>query len=260
MLLAADIRNGHSVLGLVREPYDTADVTGHWRVSTDRRRTADEWAVLVRGLVADQAPAGRLTGLAVSSTVPAVLHEWRAMAERHFAALPLVVVEPGTRTGLSVLTDNPREIGADRICNAVAAASRYPGPTVVVDFGDATTYDVVTEEGRYVGGAITPGIEMALQALGSGSAQLREVEVARPRSVVAKNTVEALQSGLVFGVAAQVEGMVARIREEIGASRTFTVVATGHHAPLVAAECGCFTDHEPLLTMRGLAVIYARNL
>ena len=260
MLLAVDIRNGHSVLGLVAEPYDAGEVVGHWRVSTDRRRTADEWAVLVRGLLAEQAPSGRLDGLAVAATVPAVLHEWRLMASRHFSALPLVVVEPGTRTGLSVLTDNPREIGADRICNAVAAAARYAGPTVVVDFGDATTYDVVSEDGRYVGGAITPGIEMGLEALGQGSAQLREVELIRPRSVVAKNTVEAIQSGLVFGLASQVEGMVARIRAEIGAVPRLTVVATGRQAPLVAAECDCFTDQEPLLTLRGLSLVFSRNL
>jgi type III pantothenate kinase len=255
VLLAADIRNAHTTLGL----FDAADADHprhHWRVATDRRRTADEWAVLVRSLMRE-AEVQALTGVAVAATVPAVLHEWRAMAARHFSGAALVVVEAGTRTGLSVLTDNPREIGADRICNAVAAATAYDGPVVVVDLGDATTYDVVSADGRYVGGLITPGVQMSLEALGEGSAQLREVELVRPRTVVAKNTVEALQSGLVWGTAAQVEGIVSRIREELGGM--LTVVATGHHAPLAVAECGCIDEHVPLLTLRGLVLVFLRN-
>ncbi len=255
MLLAADIRNGHTVLGLL----DGDEIVGHWEVSTDRRRTADEWAVLVRGLMAQRAPGGRLSGIAVAATVPAVLNEWRGMLKRHFAALPHVIVEPGTRTGLPVLTDNPREVGADRICNAVAAVHHYGGPAVVVDSGDATTYDVVSVEGRYVGGAITLGVELMLETLGERSAQLREVELVRPRSVIAKNTVEALQSGLVFGVAAQVEGMVSRIREELGGPADLSVISTGRHALLVSAECRCFTEYAPLLTVRGLALVFALN-
>lgn len=255
MLLAADIRNAHTTLGLFAGAEADAPLQ-HWRVATDRRRTADEWAVLVRGLLRE-AGVEEPTGLAVAATVPAVLHEWRAMAARHFASATLVVVEAGTRTGLSVLTDNPREIGADRICNAVAAAAAYPGPVVVVDVGDATTYDVVSAEGRYVGGLITPGLVMSLEAMGRGSAQLREVELVRPRTVIAKNTVEALQAGLVWGIAAQVEGLVSRIREEMGGD--LTVVATGHHAPLVVDECGCVDRHEPLLTLRGLILVFARN-
>ncbi len=255
MLLAADIRNAHTTLGLFAGP-DAAEPLGHWRVATERRRTSDEWAVLVRGLMRE-AGVEELTGLAVAATVPAVLHEWRAMATRHHPAAALVVVEPGTRTGLSVLTDNPREIGADRICNAVAAAEGYAGPIVVVDFGDATTYDVVSADGRYVGGLITPGVEMSLEALGQGSAQLREVELVRPRSVIAKNTVEALQAGLVWGTAAQVEGLVARIREHL--DDLPTVVATGHHAPLVLEECECVDEYDPLLTLRGLTLVFSRN-
>jgi type III pantothenate kinase len=256
VLLAADIRNAHTTLGLFVDA-DGDRPLRHWRVATDRRRTADEWAVLVRGLLRE-AGGEQPMGLAVAATVPAVLHEWRAMAGRHFAAARLVVVEPGTRTGLSVLTDNPREIGADRICNAVAAAATYAGPVVVVAVDAATTFDVVSAEGRYVGGLITPGLEMSLEAVGQGSAQLREVELVRPRSVIAKNTVEAMQAGLVWGIAAQVEGLVKRIREELGGE--LTVVATGHHAPLVVAECGCVDHHEPLLTLRGLMLVFARNI
>ena len=255
-LLAADIGNSHTVLALLEGDV----VVGHWRVSTDVRRTADEWAVLVRGLLADQGIRVVPTGAAVCATVPAVLHKWREMLARHFSHLPSVVVEPGTRTGLPVLTDNPREVGADRICNAVAAADRFGGPAIVVDFGTATTFDVVSAQGQYVGGAIAPGLEISLEALGRRGAQLRQVELQRPRSVIAKNTVEALQSGLVFGAAAQVDGMVDRMVAELGeAPDTVAVVATGHLAPLLVEECRCFTEHLPLLTIHGLALVFARN-
>lgn len=256
MLLAADIGNSHTVLGLL----DGDEVTAHWRVATDERRTADEWAVLLRGLLdgAEGEPAP--TGIVVCSTVPAVLHEWRSMLADHFAAVPSVVVEPGVRTGIPVLTDNPREVGSDRIINALAVAQQFGGPAIVVDFGGtATTFDVVNEKGQYVGGAIAPGIEISLEALGRRGAQLRKVELQRPRTVIAKNTVEALQSGLVFGVAAQVEGLVARMRAELGDPGDLAVVATGHLAPLVVEECACFTAHEPWLTLRGLAIVFSRN-
>jgi type III pantothenate kinase len=252
-LLAVDIGNGDTVLGLL----DAGVVASTWRVSSDERRTSDEWAVLVRGLLGDSLDT--VTGAAVCATVPAVLHEWRAMLPSLFADLPRVVVEPGTRTGLAVLMDNPREVGADRICNAVAA-STFAAPTVVVDFGTATTFDVVNGRGQYVGGIIAPGIATSLEALGERGAQLRQVELLRPRSVVAKNTVEALQSGMVFGFTSLVEGLVARVVTELGElAADVRVVATGHHAPLVVDECNCFTDHEPWLTLRGLALIFDRN-
>lgn len=253
-LLAVDIGNSHTVLGLMVE----GEVLAHWRVATDERRTSDEWTLLVRGLLAEH-PC-ELTGIAVCSTVPAVLHEWREMLERRFSDVPSVVVEPGVRTGIPVLTDNPREVGADRIINALAAARGFEGASIIVDFGTAITFDVVTERGQYVGGAIAPGIEISLEALGRRGAQLRKVELLRPRSVIAKNTVEALQSGLVFGVAAQVDGLVARMNAELGAEpESVNVIATGHLAPLVMAECASFTVHEPWLTLRGLELVFARN-
>jgi type III pantothenate kinase len=255
-LLAADIGNSHTVLGLVSDGQVTAD----WRVATDERRTSDEWSVLLRGLLG---PAiDEVDGIAVCATVPAVLHEWRDMLLRHFPDVPRVVVEPGVRTGVSILMDNPREVGTDRIINALAAVHEYGGPAIVVDFGGtATTFDVVSGKGQYVGGAITPGIEISLEALGRRGAQLRKVELARPRSVIAKNTVEALQSGMVFGVASQVEGIVDRMIAELGADPAdVTVVATGYLAPLVLDECRCFTDHDPWLTLRGLELVYSRNV
>lgn len=254
-LLAADIGNSDTVLGLLDGP----DVVAHWRVSTDERRTSDEWAVLVRGLLAEA--DRRVDAIAVCSTVPAVLHEWRDMLGRHFEGIRSVVVEPGVRTGVPVLMDNPREVGADRIINALAAASEFGGPAIVVDFGGtATTFDVVSAKGQYVGGAIAPGIEISLEALGRRGAQLRKVELLRPRSVIAKNTVEALQSGMLFGVAAQVEGMVARMIAELGAEvADVNVISTGHLAPLVREECSCFTAHSPWLTLQGLRLVFERN-
>ncbi len=254
-ILAADIGNSHTVLGLVAE----GTVTDEWRVATDDRRSADEWAVLLRGLLAHR--VADVDGIAVCSTVPAVLHEWRDMVVRHFGDLPRVIVEPGVRTGIPVRTDHPREVGTDRILNALAAATDIGGPAIVVDFGGtAITFDVVDAQGQYVGGAIAPGLELSLEALGRRGAQLRSVELARPRSVIAKNTVEALQSGMVFGAASQVEGLVARMIAELGLPiADVHVISTGHLASLVVDECECFTHHRPHLTLRGLELAFARN-
>ncbi len=253
-LLAVDIGNAHTVLGLIED-----GAVGHeWRVATDARRTSDEWAVVLRGLLGDDI---EVSGVAVCSTVPSVLHEWRDMLARHFADVPHVVVEPGVRTGVPVLMDNPREVGTDRIINALAAASEYGGPAIVVDFGGtATTFDVVSEGGQYVGGSIAPGIEISLEALGRRGAQLRHVELQRPRTVIAKNTVEALQSGMIFGVASQVEGIISRMIAELGVrSDEVRVIATGYLAPLVQEECSCFTDRDPWLTLKGLELVFRRN-
>ncbi len=254
-LLVVDIGNSHTVLGLI----DGGEVSRDWRVATAAHRTADEWSVLLRGLLAES--AAEIEGIAVCATVPAVLQEWRLMLTAHFSGIPHVVVQPGVRTGIPVLTDNPREVGADRIINALAAATTYGGPAIVVDFGGtATTFDVVSRKGEYVGGAIAPGIEISLDALARRGAQLRMVEMVRPRSVIAKNTVEALQSGMVFGVASQVEGIVARMVDELGEEPgAVHVIATGYLAALVVDECRCFTDIDNWLTMRGLELVFRRN-
>ncbi|GAA4814518.1 type III pantothenate kinase [Nocardioides caeni] len=254
-LLAADIGNAHTVLGLIED----GEVDAHWRVSTNEHRTADEWGVLLRGLLGDR--EGDVDGIAVCATVPSVLNAWREMLAVHFADVARVIVEPGIRTGVPIVVDNPREVGTDRIVNALAVAADYPSPAIVVDFGGtATTFDVIDGQGRYVGGAITPGIEISLDALSRGGAQLRMVELVRPRGVIGKNTVEALQSGMVFGVASQVEGMVERLTESLGCDpEDVAVVATGYLAPLVVDECRCFTDHAPWLTLRGLERVFRRN-
>jgi type III pantothenate kinase len=257
-LLCADIGNSHTTLGLLED----GEVLDHWRVATLETRTADEWNVLIRGLV-NQSPRsdiGRVTGLSVCSTVPSVLHEWRDMLAVHFASIPSVVVETGVRTGVPVLMDNPREVGADRVVNALAAATLYDGPAIVVDFGTATTFDVVSPKGEYIGGAISPGIDISLEALGRRGAQLRKVELLRPRSVIAKNTVEAVQSGMVFGFASQVDGIVERIIAELGVeASSVNVIATGGLAPVVVDECRSITDHQPWLTLRGLELVFDRN-
>ncbi len=257
-LLAVDVGNAHTVLGLV----DDGVVGATWRVATDERWTADQWTVLLRGLLDGVgATLDDLDGVALGAAVPAVLREWREVLGRHVGGVPHVVVGPGVRTGLPVLTDDPREVGADRIVGAVAAAHRFGGPAVVVGLGGtATTFDVLDAAGRYVGGAIAPGLQVASTALGRAGAQLREVELVRPRTAIARNTVEALRSGLVLGGAALVEGMVARLRAELAApTTTVAVVATGHLAPVVLTECDCFTAHVPHLALEGLALVFARN-
>jgi type III pantothenate kinase len=182
------------------------------------------------------------------------------MLRDYYADMPQVLVEPGVKTGVPVLMDNPREVGSDRIVNAVAAARLYDGPSIVVDFGTATTFDVVSAKGEYIGGAISPGIEISLEALGRRGAQLRKVELMRPRHVIAKNTVEALQSGVLYGFASQVDGIVARMVRELGSPESVNVIATGGLAPLVVEECSSVTEHQPWLTLRGLELVFHRNL
>ena len=255
-LLCADIGNSHTTLGLL----DGGDVVDHWRVATDERRTADEWGVLLKGLLNDSPFGSALRGVSVCATVPSVLHEWRDMLRTYHGDVPLVIVEPGVRTGVPVLMDNPREVGTDRIINALAASQLFGGPAIVVDFGTATTFDVVSARGEYVGGAIAPGIDISIEALGRRGAQLRKVELLRPRSVIAKNTVEALQSGILYGFASQVDGIVGRMTEELGLKPDdLTVIATGGLAPLVVEECTVFTEHEPWLTLIGLEIVFGRN-
>jgi type III pantothenate kinase len=251
MLLAVAVENTRTLVGLIFE----GTVKRHWWVGTDPRRTADEWAVLLDGLLAGESP---VSGVAVCSAVPHVLHELRDVVARYYPEVPSVVVEPGVKTGLPVLVDNPREVGTDRIANALAAVNRYGAPCIVADFGTATTVDVVNANGAFIGGAIAPGIETAVDALGASAAQLRRIELVRPRSVVAKNTVEALQSGAIFGFASLVDGLIARIIAEQGFDQV-TVVATGALAPLVVAESSQIQHHEPFLTLHGLHHAFTRN-
>ncbi len=251
MLLAVDVGNTNTVLGL----FTGEELVRSWRITTHARATGDEMALTFRGLL-DEQP--EITGLVLCSTVPSVLHELRPMLSSFFREIPVVIVEPGTKTGVPILTDNPKEVGADRIVNTLAAHQYFGGPCIVVDFGTSTNLDVVSAQGEFLGGALAPGIDISLEALSTKAAQLRKVEVARPRSPIGKNTVEALQSGAVFGFAGQVDGLVDRIIEEIGP--VTAVVATGGLASVVIGESETITHHDPDLTLTGLRLVFERNV
>ncbi len=260
MLLAIDVGNTQTVLGLIDGPIHAIEVVEHWRVATEESRTADELAVLVQGLLGIAGVDDDVDGVAVCSTVPAVLHEMRDMLQRHYTGVPSVVVEAGVRSGIPLLVDNPREVGTDRIVNALAAVHLRGGPCVVVDFGTATTFDAVSHQGEYLGGAIAPGIGISLDALGARGAQLRKVELLRPRSVIARNTVEALQSGALYGFAGQVDGIVTRMAAELRVPlQDLPVIATGGLAPLVLGEASTLDVYEPWLTLIGLRLVFDRN-
>lgn len=250
MLLAIDVGNTNTVLGL----YDNKKLIQHWRIKTDSSSTADELILTFNGLLKDQP---QVTGISLCSTVPSVLREMRWMLERYFPNTKTVIIEPGTKTGVPIITDNPKEVGADRIANSLAVFERHGGPSVVVDFGTSTNFDVVSEKGEFLGGALAPGIEISLEALASKAAQLRKVEFTKPRSVVGKNTVEALQSGALYGFAGQVDGILQRIIAEIGPVKA--VVATGGLASLVVEESSTITHHEPDLTLEGLRLVFEKN-
>ena len=251
MLLAIDVGNTNTVLGMFDD-----DVLMHsWRVKTDARETADEIELKLRGLL-DSAPD--VTGIALCSTVPAVLREMRTMLSRYFDKVPTMIVEPGIKTGVPIQTDNPKEVGADRVVNSLAAFTQFGGPCIVVDFGTSTNLDVVSDKGEFLGGALAPGVEISVEALAARAAQLRKVELVAPRHVIGKNTVEALQSGAVFGFAGQVDGLVERIIDELGCDVT-AVVATGGLAGVVVAQSRTITHHEPDLTLVGLRLMFERN-
>ena len=259
MLLAIDVGNSETVLGL----FDSGDLLEQWRVGTDTRRTADEWAVVLRGLIdgSSLGDLGEVDGIAMCCSVPSVQHEMRDMFRRHFGDLPAVIVEPGVKTGVPIRMDNPKEVGSDRIINALAASHIYGGPSVVVDFGTATTFDAVSAKGEYVGGAIAPGIDISVDALSRRGAQLHMVEIVKPRAAIAKNTTEALRSGIVFGFAGQVDGIVDRMVAELTDNPDeATVVATGGLASTVVDECETVDVHEPWLTLTGLRLVFERNV
>ncbi|MEE2031390.1 type III pantothenate kinase [Rhodococcus chondri] len=260
MLLTVDVRNTNIVLGLFTGSGSHAKLLQDWRVRTDPRMTADELALLFRGLLGRDAE--QITGVAALSTVPSVLRELRVMLARYWDTVPHVVVEPGVRTGVPLLVDNPKEVGADRIVNSLAAHHFYGSPCIVVDFGTSTCVDVVSGKGEFLGGAIAPGVEISMDALASRSAALRKVELARPRGVLGKNTVECMQAGAVFGFAGMVDGLVRRVCAEVPgfAGSDVAVIGTGDSAPLIMHESRTLEHHEPDLTLEGLRLVYERNL
>ncbi|MBB5870758.1 type III pantothenate kinase [Allocatelliglobosispora scoriae] len=252
MLLCIDIGNTNTVLAT----FEGEKIIHSWRVKTEARNTADELGLLFRGLLSGDNV--QITGVAACSTVPAALRTLRTMLARYYAGVPTVIVEPGVKTGVQLAIDNPKEVGSDRVVNTLAAFHLYGGPAIVVDFGTSTNFDAISDRGEFLGGVLAPGIEISVEALAARAAQLRKVELVKPPRVIGKNTVECLQSGVVYGFAGQVDGVVTRMIAELGP--VTAVIATGGLAPVVVAECSTITHHEPMITLVGLRLVFERNV
>ncbi len=250
MLLAIDVGNTQTVFGL----FDGESLSEQFRVGTDRNHTSDELAVLLRSLVDLEA----LDGIVLSSSVPQLVREYEGFAER-WAGVDLLVLGPGVSTGVPIRYDDPREVGPDRIANAVAARARYGTPAVVVDFGTSTNFDVVSAAGEFAGGVLAPGIEVSMDALFARAARLPKVPFVAPERVISQTTVAALQSGLVYGFAGQVDAIVERIRAELEAPEA-PVIATGGLADLIAPHSHTITVVDPELTLQGLRLVWLRNV
>lgn len=253
MLLAININNTKVKFGAYRD----SELVVDWRIATDRDKTDDEYAMVLRGLFQS---AGleftQIDAVAISCVVPPLTDVFERMCRRYFGVSPLMV-GPGIRTGMRILYENPKEVGADRICNAIAVYDKYGGPAIVVDFGTATTFTAVSAEGDFLGGAIAPGIGISVDALAEHTAQLPRVELVKPKTVIGRSTISAMQSGIIYGFVGQVEELISRTRQELG-GRAVTV-ATGGWAELIVGECRSFDHLDPMLTLEGLRIIHERN-
>lgn len=253
MVLVFDVGNTNIVMGV----YENNQLLTHWRMSTDRQKTADEYAVLFKNLFDFQGLDMReVTAVVISSVVPPLNFVLEETSSRYFGVEPLVV-GPGVKTGISLKYENPREVGADRVVNAVAAFERYGGPVIVVDFGTATTFCAISRHGEYLGGAIAPGIGISTEALFQRAAKLPRIELVRPRSVIGRNTISSMQSGVIYGFIGQVDGIVERMKSELGEDAK--VVATGGLAELIATDSHTIDVVDPQLTLEGLRLIYEKN-
>ena len=253
MLLAVDVGNTQTVLGL----FDGDGLVEHWRLATESERTGDELAALFADLLGLRARSfADVTGVCLSLVVPSLARSYEELAERHIGA-SLLVLGPGTRTGIPILYDDPREVGPDRIANAVAARERYGAPCIVVDFGTSTNFDAISANGEYVGGVLAPGIEISMDALFARAARLTKVDFVEPKTVIGKTTVASLQSGVVYGFAGQVDGIVEHMRTELGDSTP--AIATGGLAELIAPHARTIEKVDPLLTLDGLRLVWDRN-
>ncbi|MGI2329740.1 type III pantothenate kinase [Planococcus sp. YIM B11945] len=253
MILVMDIGNTNIVLGV----FSQDQLTHHWRMVTDRHKTEDEFGMQIKAFLQDaELRFDDIAGIIMSSVVPPIMFSLERMCQKYFHIKPLIV-GPGIKTGLNIKYENPREVGADRIVNAVAAIQEYGSPLIIVDFGTATTYCYIDEKQQYMGGAIAPGIGISTEALYNRASKLPRIEIARPEQVVGKNTVSAMQAGIVYGYVGQAEGIVARMKAQ--SKLPPTVVATGGMASLIANESSVIDKVDPFLTLKGLYFIYKRN-
>lgn len=253
MLLALDVGNTNIVLGV----YENDKLKYFWRIATDRSKTEDEYGLLIKSLFNNEGRTeSEVTGAIISSVVPPIMTALETMCRKYFDVEPLVV-GPGVKTGLNIKYENPKEVGADRIVNAIAAIQEYGSPLIIIDFGTATTYCYVDENGSYQGGAIAPGIGISTEALYTRTAKLPRIELVPPDNIVGKNTVEAMQSGILYGYVGQVEGIVSRMKSQ--ARKNPKVIATGGLAKLIAREAKIIDVVDPLLTLKGLQLIYKKN-
>ena len=253
MILVFDVGNTNTVIGV----YDGEKLLNHWRIRTNAQRTGDEYGILLRSLLEnDKLNIKDIKSVVVSSVVPTLMMELEWMSRKFFACRPLVI-GPGVKNGLAIKYENPREVGADRVVNAVAAYNKYGGPLIIVDFGTATTFCVVSAKGEYLGGAIAPGIIISTEALVSKAAKLPRVEMQRPRSLIGKNTVSSMQAGIMYGFVGQVEGIITRMKTEIEGEPQ--VIATGGLAAVIARETDVIDKVDEFLTLDGLRLIYEMN-